>query len=102
LDVVDVSNPANPILKSSFSLTNPHGLGVNGDVLFVCDGSDGLKVFDNTDPLVVGDHLTQSFSTIQAIDIIPLGNLAIVLTKDGVYQYDCTDVQNIQYLSQIQ
>lgn len=102
LDVVDVSNPANPILKSSFSLTNPHGLGVNGDVLYVCDGSDGLKVFDNTDPLVVGNHLTQSFSSIQAIDIIPLGNLAIVLTEDGVYQYDCSDVQNIQYLSQIQ
>lgn len=102
LDVIDISNTSNPVLKSSFNLTNPHGLGVKGNVLYVCDGSDGLKVFDNTNPLVVGDQLMQSFSNIQAIDIIPLGDLAIVLTEDGVYQYDCSDVQNIQYLSQIQ
>lgn len=102
LDVVDISNPSSPTVQASFLLTNPHGLGVKGDVLYICDGSDGLKVFDNTNPLTVGNNMISNFTSIQAIDIIPIGDIAIVLTTDGVYQYDCSDVQNIQYLSKIQ
>jgi len=26
-------------------MTNPHGLGKQGDLLFICDGNAGLKVF---------------------------------------------------------
>lgn len=102
LDVVNISNPSNPTVQATFQMTNPHGLGVKDDVLYICDGSDGLKVFDNTNPLDAGNQLISNFTSIQAIDIIPLGDLAIVLTTDGVYQYDCSDVQNIQYLSKIQ
>lgn len=101
LEVVNISNPTNPTMESTFEMTNPHGLGVDGSNLYLCDGESGLKVFDCTNPSTVGNHLTQTFSDIHAIDVIPHGGVAIVLTSDGIFQYDISDPQNIQYLSQI-
>ena len=101
LEVVNISNPTNPFMESTFEMTNPHGLGVDGNSLYLCDGESGLKVFDCTNPTTVGNHLTQTFSDIHAIDVIPHAGVAIVLTSDGIYQYDISDPQSIQYLSQI-
>jgi len=56
LDVIDVSNYALPELKKTYSLKNPHGLGIRNNTLYVCDGSDGLKIFDATDPIDVGNQ----------------------------------------------
>ena len=46
LDIVDISNLNAPVLVKKFDMTNPHGLSKDGDLLFICDGKDGLKVFD--------------------------------------------------------
>ncbi|MBK9190108.1 MAG: hypothetical protein IPM77_00685 [Crocinitomicaceae bacterium] len=45
LDVIDISDINNPVLQKSFEMTNPHGLGISGNALFICDGEDGLKIF---------------------------------------------------------
>src|SRR5690606_2672021 len=87
LDVIDVSNISNPILKKSFAMKNPHGLGIDGNTLFICDGDAGLKVFDGTNPLTVGNELLHQFKNIQATDIIPYNNVAMVIGDDGIYQY---------------
>lgn len=101
LDVIDITNLDTPVLKESFQFTNPHGLGIDGTSLFICDGSDGLKVLDATNPLTCGDHLISTFSDIQAIDIIPFNSTAIVIGDDGIYQYDYTDINNLTLLSTI-
>ncbi|MDX1348930.1 MAG: hypothetical protein R3279_01720 [Putridiphycobacter sp.] len=101
LDVVDVTNYANPILKKTFALKNPHGLGIRNNTLFVCDGTDGLKIFDATDPLDVGNQKIKTYSSVQATDIIVLENTAMMIGDDGLYQYDISDLQNISKISKI-
>jgi hypothetical protein len=101
LDVIDISNIESPQLMKSFQMKNPHGLGIDGTTLFICDGDAGLKVFDATDPLKSGDELVKKFGSIQATDIIPFNNIAIVIGDDGIYQYDYTDKENLTLLSKI-
>ena len=101
LDVIDVSNYAQPILKETFQLVNPHGLGIDNNLLFICDGSAGLKIFDATNPLTVGNNLMHQFNNINAIDIIPHNNVAIMISSDGISQYDYTNPAQIQFLSKI-
>jgi len=99
LDVIDITDLDNPLLKESFDFTNPHGLGIDGTSLFICDGSAGLKVLDATNPLTCGNQLINTFSDIQATDIIPFNNIAIVIGDHGIYQYDYSDIQNLTLLS---
>jgi len=101
LDIIDITNLDSPILKESFEFTNPHGLGIDGTNLFICDGSAGLKVLDATNPLTCGDELIKTFDNIQATDIIPFNNVAIVIGDDGIYQYDYSDIQNLVLVSTI-
>lgn len=101
LDVIDISNLAQPSLKKSFAMNNPHGLGIDGNLLFICDGTAGLKVFNASNPLTVGDQLVKQFQQIQATDIIPHNQVAIMIGSDGLYQYDYSNPSNIQLLSKI-
>lgn len=101
LDIIDISDIYYPQLKESFQMENPHGLGVDGSTLFICDGDAGLKIFDATNPLTCGSELIKKFGNIQATDIIPFNNIAIVIGDDGIYQYDYSDNQNLVLLSKI-
>lgn len=100
LDVIDISDIYYPILKSSFEMKNPHGLGIDGNLLFICDGSDGLKIFDATNPESAGNNLLHRFKDIEATDVIPHNNLAIVIGENGIRQYDYTDASNLILLSE--
>jgi len=101
MDVLNVSDVTNPTLISTVQMKNPHGLGIDGNMLFVCDGDAGLKVYDATDPSTVGDNMVEKFKNIQATDVIPLGNVAMMIGDDGIYQYDYSDPNNLVHLSTI-
>lgn len=101
LDVIDITSLHNPILKKSFGMQNPHGLGIDGNTLFICDGDAGLKVFDGTNPLTVGESLIHQFEDIQATDIIPFNNTAMLIGDDGIYQYDYSNPDEMVFLSKI-
>jgi hypothetical protein len=99
LDVLDVSDIMQPHLVKSYQMTNPHGLAKDGNTLFICDGHDGLKVYDAAD---VNDiKLVSHIDGINAYDAIPWASRLIVTGEDGLHQYDYTDVQNIRSLSTI-
>jgi hypothetical protein len=100
LDVVDVSNPAQPRLKVSYGMQSPYGLGIDGDMLFVCD--EGLKVFDASDPLQIGARQLNHFTGINGFDVIPYNNILMLIGSDGLYQYDYSDMQDIKPLSVLQ
>ncbi|MGB3779348.1 MAG: hypothetical protein WA960_13395 [Tunicatimonas sp.] len=82
LDIVDIRDLRNPFLHRTYPMTQPKGLGVDGNELFVCD--DGLKVFDisNVDSLVQKYHFR-----IEANDVIPYRDHLMVIGDDGLYQY---------------
>ena len=82
-------------------MTNPQGLGKDGDLLFICYGSAGLKVYDATDPKLISEHLIYSYPNIKAYDVIPIGGVLVLIGDDGLYQYNYSDVKNISLISTI-
>ena len=100
LEVIDVSNPASPQLLNSYSMLNPHGLGVDGNSLFVCEGSHGLKVFNIDNP--EEPELVQFIENVDSYDVIPRSNLLILTGSEGIFQYQYDSGQNLNQLSQIQ
>jgi hypothetical protein len=101
LEVVDVSELREPFRVRTYQMKNPNGLGLDGDLLFICDGDDGLKVFDASQPEKELPKLSH-FKDIHAFDVIPLGTVLFMIGDDGFYQYDYTDIQNISFLSKIE
>ncbi|HUR31327.1 MAG TPA: hypothetical protein VMZ69_07830 [Saprospiraceae bacterium] len=103
LDVVNVSNLTNPSLIKSYAMSNPHGLSVFEKTLYVCEGAFGLKSFDVSNPNDVSDHLLDTQTGFFAYDVIvlPPGNHVMVVGKDGLYQFDASDKNDLKQLSVI-
>ncbi|MEQ9167025.1 MAG: hypothetical protein RLO12_12275, partial [Fulvivirga sp.] len=101
LEVIDISDLTSPQLLYTYEMFNPHGLGKDGDALFICDGTDGLKVYDASDNSKITDNLLAHYESIQSFDIIPFNNVAMMIGEDGLYQYDYSDLSNIKFLSHI-
>jgi hypothetical protein len=101
LDVIDVSDIQKPRLLKSYPLFNPHGLGIDQGILFICDGADGLKVYDAANPLAIQSNMIAHFPGIDTYDVIPYNGVLILIGHDGLFQYDYSDIQNISLLSHI-
>jgi hypothetical protein len=101
LDVIDVSNLKNPVLLKTYPMTNPHGLGIDNGVLFICEGTAGLKVFDASDIYQISSHLLAYYGDIHAYDVIPFNNNLIMIGESGLYQFDYSDKENIKFISMI-
>lgn len=101
LDVLDISNPQYPRLLNSFSMYNPHGVGIDNGVLFLADGDQGLKVFDASVPALTGSKELAHFPEMNGYDVIALNGVLTYVGKDGISQYDYADPKNIQLLSTI-
>lgn len=99
LDVLDISNITNPRLIKSYPMQEPAGLGLDKNVLFICDGPAGLKVFDITKPEDI--QLLDWQSDIKTFDVIPLGYSLLMIGADGFYQYDYTNPKSLKLLSMI-
>ena len=99
LDVIDVSNPASPILLKTYPMESPYGLGIDNKKLFICEGTNGLKYFDATNSLNIKQ--LQQFRDMDAFDVIPLNNTLMMIGKDGLYQYDYSNPNSLKLLSKI-
>lgn len=102
LDVVSISDITKPVMIYTWAMLNPHGLGKNGDLLFICDGIAGLKIYNASDPRKIGDRLIYSYPNLNAYDVIPIGNLLVLIGSDGLFQYDYSNIMNIRLLSKIE
>jgi len=103
LNIYDISNLTNPILKKTVSLNGPTGLGVDGSKLFVCDR--GLKVFNISDPINIRqiDDLADidEVDVRSAYDVIPVDGLLILVAKEGLFQFDYTG-DRLRFVSKIE
>lgn len=97
LKIYDITNPQQPQLLTEYEMFAPKGVGLDGTTLFICDDEAGLKIFDVTDPfnLVFIAHI-EDFT---AFDVITLDGLLLVVGPENVYQFDYSDLNNIQQLS---
>ena len=99
LEVLNISKLTQPSLLKIYPMTNPHGLSKDGDLLFICDGKDGLKVYDAAN--VNNLQLAKTIGSMETYDVIAQNGLAIVVASDGLYQYAYTDKDHINLLSKI-
>ena len=102
LEVIDISDLSNPILLAEYPMVSPHGLGLDGNTLFICEGESGLKVFDSSDDMKISQNLITSITNLDAYDVIPYQNTLYLIGSDGLYQYDYTDPNQITFISKLE
>ena len=97
LQIIDIKNIKKPKLLVTYPLENPYGLGVHKDFLFICDGTNGLQVFDKSDPT----NLKQlaHFKGIESYDVIPLSKSLLMIGDNSLVQYEFADQKNLNLLS---
>jgi hypothetical protein len=101
LIVYDISDIYNPLQTVSYSMHNPNGLGINAGKLFLCD--DGLKIFDTKAISFPADSIAPlaHYKEISGYDVALFRNILMVLADNGLYQYDCSDINDIKEISKI-
>ncbi|MEM0997670.1 MAG: hypothetical protein AAGN35_11340 [Bacteroidota bacterium] len=101
LEVIDISDIRNPVLWASYPMANPKGLGIDQDLLFLCDGATGLKVLDKASFTPNSYEPVSFFPGIVTFDVIPYNGTLIMTAEEGIYQYDYRDPQNIVQVSHL-
>ncbi len=99
LEVINIADLRYPFLEKQIDMANPHGLGIDGEDLFVCNGAHGFVSFDAAHP--VNLELKKEYPDHDAYDVILRNGLMIVTGKDGIYQYDYSEADTLKYLSKI-
>ena len=102
LVVYNIKNISSPQLMKSVFLTTPYGLGIKNNSLYVCEGLEGLKIFNVTkayDPIQVSEIRV---SNTTFYDVIPYSNILIAQVNDGFILYDLgTNPMQPAFLSRI-
>jgi LVIVD repeat len=85
LAILSMANPAKPELVKSYPMSKPLGLGLRGDLLYLCEQEFGLKVFDVSNPknIVQLEH----YKDVHALDVIVLPETLLLLSPQNIYQY---------------
>lgn len=99
LDILNISNLSSPSLIKSYPMTNPHGLAKDGNTLIICDGRDGLKFYNAAD--VNNLILQKTITGPDTYDVIAMNSWALVVAKDGLYQYDYSSLNNVNLISKL-
>lgn len=97
LDVIRMSDSYSKFtLLKSYPMFGPQGLGIDDDLLFICDGDAGLKVYNAADPLAINQIAI--FPSINAYDVIPQNNYLFMIGDKGFMLYDYSNIQNIKQI----
>ena len=99
LKIFDITQIETPQLIAEYPMFAPKGIGIDGDILFLCDDEEGLKIFNVADPNAI--EMIIQFDNFTAFDVIPLNGLLLVVATDNIYQFDYTDINNIRLISNI-
>lgn len=103
LDILDITDIMNPTEISTFGLSNPHGLDIDSEneILFVCDGYDGLKVYSFDDIQRVASNQLDHYSGLETYDVIVNNGIAHVIGTEGLKQFTYDNAGKLSELSTI-
>ncbi|MGK2862786.1 MAG: hypothetical protein ACSLE0_12695, partial [Chitinophagaceae bacterium] len=99
LQIIDIKNLKEPFLVKTYAMSGPLGLGKDDNLLFICDGKDGLKVYDAFDVMKL--RLIKTIGGMETFDVIAMNKIALVSANDGLYQYSYANTGDIRLLSKI-
>jgi hypothetical protein len=97
LDVVNVQNLQQASLVKTYPMTKPGGLCKDNNLLFICDGQEGVKLYDASDPANL--QFISQIGQMTATDVIATNGHLVVTTSTGLYQYDYSNIHDIHLLS---
>lgn len=86
LYVHNIKNITKPQLVKTVPLPDPVGLGLQDNILYICCGTAGLKVFDVSKPSE--PVLLDTKKDGQYVDVIPYNGVLICFVQDGIILYD--------------
>lgn len=87
LYVYKVTNILNPQQVNVVPMSSPYGLGMKDDVLFVCDGGNGLQVYDITDPVYPSHKNSVSGEIFYDVIVDAADDLLICMVQGGTAIY---------------
>jgi hypothetical protein len=99
LQIIDIRDVSNTVEVKFYQLTHPAGLSKDGDILFICDGRDGLKIYNAAD--VKNLQMIKQLNDAVDYDVIAQNGIAIVVASNAIYQYDYSDLTNIHLISKL-
>ena len=92
LITVDVSNKNAPREHNQIEMASPYGMTMDGNLLYVGEGENGLKIFDATDPLNL--VLVSEDKNVKAYDVMihpHIPDLILTAGPNGIEQYEKLD-----------
>lgn len=99
LRIYNVQNLSSPQLENIIQMEEPKGLGLDGNLLFVCEAHNGVKVFDISD---INDvRMIESFEGFDAYDLIPNKGVLLVVGPDTIHTFDYTNAHDIKAITVI-
>ncbi|SNZ07114.1 Uncharacterized conserved protein [Persephonella hydrogeniphila] len=96
LQIIDISDPYNPVLKGSFTTDNSYSIELSSDAskAFVADGTSGIKIIDISDPS--DPQLTTSFDTDgKSFSLTLSPDETKLYVADGIAGLKVIDITNI-------
>lgn len=102
LNIYDIrgTNVLYPKQVATLLMSEPHGLGLKDDILYVCMGKNGLNVIDVSDRTRPVSRKILSDGT-DFIDVIPYEHVLIAYVQGGFVLYNITDPEDPQKISTI-
>ena len=94
LEIVNVENPEKPKLIKKVDMWKPTGLGIDKNILFICDGDSGLKVFDinatrdEKNQTKIGLSILPGEGDINCYDVIAYDKNLIVSNGNDIRQFE--------------
>ena len=98
LFVYDISTIRSPKNVTNVAQNSPYGLGIKNTLLFVCNGTNGLFVYD-WNAATEEVKFRTSYPDIHAFDVFVNGTTLVVTADNGLFQFDFSNPDNIRYLS---
>jgi hypothetical protein len=92
LYIYDITNLTSPTLIKTNLMNTPTGLGLADSILYVCQKSNGMSIFNVSNPAV--PVLRKTITTHSFEDVIPYNNLLICYISSGLVLYDITNRAN--------
>ena len=97
LHVVDVKDLMNPHLTSTYQLTSPTGLSKDGNLLFVCDASSGVRIYDAATPTNL--RQIKTIDVKDGYDVMASNGHAMIIATNGLYQFDYSNINDVRQIS---
>jgi hypothetical protein len=99
LDVYSIEDISSPQLIQSIDMEGPKGLSLTSSHLYVCDGEDGITIFE-----ILEDGRVKEQSRVNgfnAHDAIVIGQILIIVADDNIYQFQILATGEIEKVSEI-